>query len=477
MELREYVRILHKNWILISLITLLGLGAGAGASILATPQYEARTQLYVSVQASDDGTGALVQGSTYARQIVATYVSVARSGLVLDPVVEQLGLEMTGAELASYVSANAPTNEVLINISATNPDPEQAALIANAVGESLKEVVANELEPERPGGTSPVSLRTTQQALTPEAPISPNVRMNLALGLLLGLALGVGIAILRNTLDNRIHSLHDLEQVTDTPLIGSIIDDPDAKKNPLIVHLQPNSPRAESFRALRTNLQFLNVGAQSRSFLITSSGPGEGKSTTATNLAYSLAQTGARVALIEGDLRLPKACEYLGLEGGAGLTDVLIGKAGLNDVLQRWGRTQLYVLPAGRTPPNPSELLGSAEMEAVIRTLNEHFDYVIIDAPPALAVTDAAVLGSMTAGLLMVVASGSTTKQALESALRTVETAGTKVLGVIITMLPTKGPDSYGYGYGYGYGAPETLEQEAGDVATSSKRPPRRRRR
>lgn len=473
MELREYVRILHKHWILIVLITLLGLGAGAAASILATPQYQARTQLYVSVQASDDGTGALVQGSTYARQIVTTYVSVASTSLVLDPVVEQLQLEMTAAELAEYISADSPTNQVLINISATSPDPDQAALIANAVGESLKDVVKNELEPESPGGVSPVSLRTTQQALTPESPVSPNVKINLALGLLVGLALGVGIAVLRNTLDNRIHSLHDLELVTDKPLIGSIIDDPDAKKNPLIVHLQPNSPRAESFRALRTNLQFLNVGAQNRSFVITSSGPGEGKSTTATNLAYSLAQTGAKVALIEGDLRLPKACEYLGLEGGAGLTDVLIGKAALNDVLQRWGRSQLYVLPAGRTPPNPSELLGSAEMEDLIHTLNEHFDYVIIDAPPALAVTDAAVLGSMTAGLLMVVASGSTTKNALEGALRTLETAGTKVLGVIITMMPTKGPDSYGYGYGYGYGNPEAVESGG---TSAAKQPPRRRR-
>lgn len=475
MELREYVRILHKNWISIIVIALLGVGAGAMASILATPEYEARTQLYVSVQSDVGSTGDLVQGTNYARQIVGSYVDVVRTGLVLDPVVEELQLDITGAELAGYVSASSPTNTVLINITATSPDPEQAALIANAVGESFKDVVKNELEPERASGQSPVNLTTTQVALTPDGPVSPNAKINLALGLLVGLALGVGVAVLRSTLDTRIHSLHDIEQITDKPMIGGIVDDPTAEKIPLIVHAQPNSPRAESFRALRTNLQFLNVGSQDRSFVVTSAGSGEGKSTTTANLAFSLAQTGARVALIEGDLRLPKVCDYLGIEGGAGLTDVLIGKATLNDVLQRWGRTQLYVLPAGRTPPNPSELLGSAEMEQVFATLNEHFDYVLVDAPPSLAVTDAAVLGTLTSGLLLVVASGRTTKQAFDGAMRTLETAGTKVLGVIVTMLPLKGPDSYGYGgYGYGYGTAEALE--AGPDGSGAKRSPRRRR-
>src|SRR5699024_10848542 len=112
-------------------------------------------------------------------------------------------------------------------------------------------------------------------------------------------------------------------------------------------------------------------------FVITSPNPGEGKSTTSINLALALAESGARVALVEADLRLPKVSKYLGVEGGAGLTDVLIGKADLNDVLQRWGRTQLYFLPAGRIPPNPSELLGSSSMTQVVDQLDEGFDYVI----------------------------------------------------------------------------------------------------
>lgn len=462
MELREYAEILRKNWVLVVIMTILGLGAGAGVSLLATPEYESRTQLYVSVHSSSGTTGELVQGATYSNQIINSYVAVIKTGLVLDPVVEELQLDMTGAELASYVSASSPGESALINLSATSPSPEQSALIASAVGENFKEVVRTQLEPERANGVSPVSLTTTQNALVPVEPVSPRVMINLALGLLVGLALGYGIALLRAVMDRRIYSAHDVEQITDKPLLGRILDDPDVEKSRLIVNSMQQSPRAESFRALRTNLQFLNVGSKGRVFVVTSPNPSEGKTTTSLNLAFTLAQTGSRVAIVEGDLRLPTFAEYLEIEGGAGLTDVLIGRADLDDVLQRWGEDQFFVLPAGRIPPNPSELLGSAEMEKLLDTLREQFDYVIIDAPPTLAVTDAAVLGKRAAGLLMVVATGSTTKQELEGALEALETAGTNVLGVVATMVPSKKLGGYGYGaYGYGGRSVNELIDEA----------------
>lgn len=462
MELRDYIRILHKSWAFIIAATLLGVGLAAVASLLETPQYQAKTQLYVSVRSDSSATGELVQGTNFARQIVASYVDVVRTSVVLEPVIEELGLDITPAELAETVSASSPLNTVLINISATSTDPQQAADIANATGQSFAQVVQTQLEGDgKDAQSSIVRLTTTQPAVASETPTSPNTKMNLALGFLLGLALGVGVAVLRSVLDTRIHSLHDIEQITEKPLLGGIAFDPDTKERPLIVHADPRNPRAESFRSLRTNLQFLNLGAGGRSFVITSSGPSEGKSTTSANLAISLAETGARVALIEGDLRLPKVAEYMGIESGAGLTDVLIGKAELNDVMHRWGRGQLFVLPAGRVPPNPSELLGSTAMDRVLELMSEHFDYILIDAPPVLLVTDAAVVGKKTSGVIVVVASGSTKKQAFNAAVRTLETAGTKILGLIVTMLPTKGPDSYGYGqYGYGYDAAEETAQE-----------------
>lgn len=460
MELREYLLILRKYWVLVVVATIVGLAAGLGLSFLMTPEYQSKTQLYVSVRSDGGSTGDLVQGANFSRQIVNSYVTVVNSSAVLDPVIDELQLDMTGAELGNRITASSPSDSALINITATSSSPEEAATIAERVGESFKNVVQTQLEPET-NGASPISLTTTQGALIPESPVSPNILVNAVLGLLLGLIVGYGAAILCTVLDRRMHSTDDIAQITDRPLLGEIIDDPKADKNRIIVSTKPRSPRAESFRALRTNLQFLNVGAKKRVFVVSSSRPSEGKSTTSLNLAATLAQTGASVVVVEGDLRMPTFAKYLDIEGGAGLTDVLIGRAELVDVIQRWGRDPYYVLPAGRIPPNPSELLGTTEMEEVLETLRNQFDYVIIDAPPVLAVTDAVVLERLATGLLMVVATGFTTKQELEDSLQVLDTAGTNVLGVIATMVSAKKPGGYSYGQ-YGYGA-RTVDEIVGE--------------
>lgn len=467
MELRDYIRILHKNWIIILVLTLVGAAAGAAYSFAQSPKFQSTTQLYVSVRSEGAATGDLVQGTTFARQIVTSYVDVVTTALVLDPVIEELGLDTTAAQLSGQVTASAPLNTVMIDITATDSDPERAAAIADATAASLANAVQTTLEqPATPDAASPVQVTTVQPAVVPTSPSSPNTMLNIALGTLLGLALGVGIGVLRTVLDTRVRTLHDIEQLTTAPLLGGIAYDPSAQKRPLIVHADPRSPRAESFRSLRTNLQFLNVEGGPRSFIVSSAGPGEGKSTTTANLAIALAETGARVALVDGDLRLPRVADYMGIEGGVGLTDVLIGRVELADALQKWGRGQLFVLTSGPVPPNPSELLGSAAMDHVLAALTEHFDYVLIDAPPLLLVTDAAVLSNKTRGVILAAASGKTKKHDLTGAIRSLETAGGVLLGLVVTMLPTRGPDSYGYG-AYTYGS--THE------ADGSKKPKRKR--
>jgi len=439
-------------------MTLLGIAAGAGASLLMAPKYEATTQLYVSVRGEGQAVGDLAQGSTLARQSVSTYATVASTESVLGPVVEKLDLDVTPDALSAQVQASAPANQSLVTLTVTGGDAQQTAAIANEVGKSLKRVVEEDLEASTvKGDPSLVSLNTVQPAGIPSVPVSPRVPLNIALGALLGLAFGIGIAVLRTVLDTRIHSLHDIEQATEVPVMGGITYDATADKRPLIVHSDPRSPRAESFRTLRTNLQFLAVSdmeeKRGRTFVISSAGPGEGKSTTSANLAVALAETGSRVLLIDGDLRLPAIAKYMGIEGGVGLTDILIGKVEISDVLQRWGRDELFVIPSGKVPPNPSELLGSRAMDELLEMVGEHFDYVIIDAPPLLLVTDAAVLSKRTNGALLVAASGSTRKQSLAGAVQTLNSAGSKVLGIIVTMLPTKGPDSYAYGAYGAYGS------------------------
>lgn len=474
MELRDYVRILHKNWIMLLALLALGFAGGAGYAALQTPQYVASTQLYVKVRTEGAATGDLVQGTTFARQMVISYVDVVRTALVLEPVIDKLGLDTTVGALASRVSAATPLNTVLINISVTDDNAEQAAIIANAVADSFSTVVQGTLEqPVGEGATSPIAITITEPASAPGSASSPNVRMLIVLGGLLGLAIGIGIAMLRTVLDTRIHTQHDLDGITDRPMLGGIAYDPEAQKRPLIVHSDPRSPRSESFRTLRTNLQFLDVEGGSRIFVVSSSGPGEGKSTTTANLAIALAETGARVALIDGDLRLPRVADYMGVEGSVGLTDVLIGRVDVADALQKWGQHELYVLTAGRVPPNPSELLGSTAMKQILAPLGEYFDYVLIDAPPLLLVTDAAVLGKNTRGVILIAASGKSKKQELAGAVRTLATAGVELLGTIVTMLPTKGPDSYGYG-SYTYGATHLVEQSEPELIAAQAKPKRR---
>jgi capsular exopolysaccharide synthesis family protein len=263
-----------------------------------------------------------------------------------------------------------------------------------------------------------------------------------------------------------------VEQVTDVPILGGIVFDPKAKERPLIVHVDPRSPRAESFRTLRTNLQFLDVGRTDRSFVVTSSIESEGKSTTGANLAIALADAGSRVLLVDADLRRPKVADYMGLEGAVGLTDVLIGRAELKDVIQQWGRGKLFVLPAGKIPPNPSELLGSARMTHFIGEFNRTFDVVIFDSPPLLPVTDAAILAKNVGGAIIIVAAGRTHKNQLKGAVASLNNVGAPISGLVLTMLPTKGPDAYGYGhygYGYGYGYGDEIAAEPKPATRRSK--------
>lgn len=233
-----------------------------------------------------------------------SFVDVVDSALVLDRVINDLDLDTTAQQLAQSVQASSPTDSVIISVKVTDTDAEKAASIANSIGTNFADVVVNRLEKPEGDTASLVRVETIEPALVPVSPSSPRVPLNVVLGVVLGLALGLGIAILRSVLDTRIHSLHDIEAATAAPVLGGIALDPDAKR-PLIVHADPRNPRAESFRSLRTNLQFIDVDGDTRSFVVSSAGPGEGKSTTTANLAIALAETGARVALVDGDLRLP----------------------------------------------------------------------------------------------------------------------------------------------------------------------------
>lgn len=451
MTVQDYVRLVRRNLVLIVSLTLIGLCIGVLVALTTPTRYSTSTQLLVSAQTSDTATPAelnLARG--YAQQAVTSYIDIISSSLVLQPVIDDLGLDTTVALLASRVSATAATASTAITVTVSDHNPGQAARLANAIGDSFAAVVAEHLE--RPVDARPgiVRIDTLESASVPVSPAAPNIPLSVALGALLGLVVGVGVAVLRSVLDNRVRTIDDVERAVSAPTLGGIALYPVAKKRPLLVAAAARDPRSEAFRSLRTNVKFLALDGDSLALVITSAGPGEGKSTTAANLAIAFAESGARVALIDADLRLPRLADYFAIEGGIGLTEVLIGRATASDTLQHWGRGALFVLPAGTIPPNPAELLGSAAMTALLSDLKAAFEIIIIDSPPVGLVTDAAVLAGLTHGAIVVTASGKTRATRLSDAEVTIEKVGAKVLGTVITMLPTKGADRTAYGV---YGA------------------------
>ncbi|MBL0887534.1 polysaccharide biosynthesis tyrosine autokinase [Myceligenerans indicum] len=446
MGLAEYLGVLRKYWMTIAATVVVVVVLAVMVTVLAAPRYQASSQVFVSVRGGDDSVSALVAGRAFSAEQVTSYTELVTSPRVLEPVIDELGLADTPASLASRVSADRPKGTVLIDISVEDESPTVAAGVANGVADSLATVVA-ELETEEGSSTSPVEVSTIRDATVPGVPASPRPVLNIALGLLAGLVLGVGIAVLRDVLDTRVRTPDDVETIAGASVIGVIPFDAETPRKPLIVSDSPLNGRAEAFRRLRTNLQFLEVGTGSRCFVVVSALPGEGKSTTSINLAITLADAGSRVAVVDGDLRRPSISRYLGMEGSVGLTTVLIGKVDLAEAMQPWGNENLHVLPSGQIPPNPSELLGSVQMVRTIERLTKEYDVVLIDSAPLLPVTDGAILAKMTGGAILVVGAGVAHTTQVQEAARALATVDADLVGTVLNRSELTERSRYQYQY------------------------------
>jgi capsular exopolysaccharide synthesis family protein len=455
--------VLRQQWLVVALLAVLGLGGAAAYTYRQVPVYSAQTQLFVSVRSVDSDISQLSQGSTFTQQRVKSYSDLVTSPVIAQAVITELGLPYTPDQLSGKISATSPLDTVLLDISVVDADPNRAAAIANAVGAQFPKLIAS-LETPTGQVVSPVKVSITRRATVPAVPVSPRIPLNLALGLIVGLGLGIGAAVLRDQFNTTVSGVNDVERLTKAIPLGVVPYDATAGKQPLVTADQFGG-RAEAFRTLRTNLQFADVDDPPRVITITSALPNEGKTTTACNVAITLAQSGARVILVEGDLRKPAVGKYLGISNAAGLTNVLAGQHELRDVIVGYQRDTLAVLPSGPTPPNPSEMLGSQQMRHLLTSLANHYDLVIIDAPPLLPVTDAAVLSAASDGAILVIRHGKSRREEVERALQALTSVNAKVLGTVLNFAPRRkrrgGYDGYGYGYGYGpTAAPEPQPEQ-----------------
>jgi capsular exopolysaccharide synthesis family protein len=448
-ELGDYLDILRRRWLGVLIIVLTTLALASAVTLAMPKKYTATTRLFIAVSGGQSATD-LAQGSNFAEKQMSSYAEVATSPRVLAPVITQLGLPTTPKDLAESVEATVPVDTVILEISATDPDPTRAAQIANAVGQELK-TAAGELSRQGEDGTGAVRATSIADAEVPDKASSPKILRNLAVGLILGLLLGLGVALLRHVLDTKVRNENDVHALTASPILGVVAYDQDVSSHPMILRDEPLAAASEAIRRLRTNLQFIDVANRPKSIVISSSIPAEGKSTIALNLALSMADTGTRVILVDADLRRPSIAQYVGIEGGVGLTTVLIGRAKVEDVVQPLGRTGLDLLPAGQIPPNPSELLGSVAMADLLERLSASYDTVLLDSPPLLPVTDAVVLSSLAGGALVIVGADRIHRPQLQQSLESLETAGAHLFGIVMNKIARREAAAYAYGYSSEY--------------------------
>lgn len=452
MELNDYLRLLRRYWRGVSVLALVGVLAAGGLTILQPRVYQADASGFVSAGGSSSASEASIS-DLLAKSRAASYVDLATSRATARAVIADLGLTVDPAALIGEVTVTQPLDTVLIKVSARAATPRGAQALADAWVRALKRQVDTI---ENPSGGDKQALRIIpiESAALPTAPISPNLTRYLALGLLVGMLAGLSYAVVRNQLDQRVRDEADVQPFT-VAVAASI-----PKSPPIAQHVngrvslvvadrlrqdRESAVAAEAFFKLRTNLQFMDVDHPPRVIVVTSPLPGDGKSTIAANLAAALSLADRRVVLIDGDLRRPVVAGSFGLVEGAGLTDVLVGGVDVWTALQQAHELpNLSVLAAGGTPPNPSELLGSRAMEGLLRSLADSGTTVILDAPPLLPVTDAAVLTAAADGAILVVNAGRTLRAQLGAALSSLNAVQGHVLGVVLNRVPARsGQDGY----------------------------------
>ncbi|GGL87342.1 polysaccharide biosynthesis tyrosine autokinase [Nakamurella endophytica] len=448
MDFRWYVRAIRKSWWVVALCTLLGVGGAIGLNETATRLYASSVTFYVSTP-TDAAGGNAYQANLYALARIATYTKLLKSQELAELVVEDAGLDIPATKVASEITPSSDAETVIFTATVIDTSPQRSLAIATSVAKEFGPLVDrldNRRSSTGPSGAT-VALNVTSDPTLNPVPVSPRTSRNLMLGIGSGLVLGILLALLRALLDTSIRSLATLREVTGLPALGTLYYDASAKRTPILVGPAVRSVRAEAFRQLRTNLQFVDVDNPVHVLVVTSSLPNEGKSTTAANLAILYAETGRRVLLIEGDMRKGRVAEYLGLERAVGLSDVLAGNADVRDVLQTWNADGLTVLLGGSVPPNPSELLGSHNMAMLLGQLRGMFDVIVIDTPPLLPVTDAAVAATLADGVLLVVRQGRTSRTQVAASVRSLQAVDARILGAVLSMVRKRSDDTKAYGY------------------------------
>ncbi len=436
---------LRDRWILISGAIVIAVLGALAYSLLVTPRYEASTVLFVS--ATGDGNATQTNdGGIFAQRRVLTYVPLLTGRNLAQRTIDKLNLDMSPKELQDEITAVAPTDTVLINVTVTDPSPSRARDIANTLSNEFVTMVAG-LESSDEAVRPDSEIIVQQRAEVPEHPATPKKFRNVAIAAVLGAVLGTLIALVRDRLDQSVKTPAAVESAAGVGLVGDIPLDAQRRKEPLISFATDRSRTADAFRELRLNVQTLETGDGPRVVAVASPAPGEGRTTTVINLALALAETDSNVVVVDGDFRRPRLAAYLGIPADLGLSTVLSGQASLQQALQGTRFPRVTALAAGAVPPNSADLLGTRAAQDVLDELGGQFDYVIVDSSPLL-VPDGATLARYSQGVLLIARFGQTKRPQLARAAEMLRRAGAPLLGAVLTMTPSKKKDPVDSYYG-----------------------------
>ena len=444
MTLREYVDLVRRRWVALVVGLLLGV-VGAVAFIGVAPrQYTAEVTVFVSARGAADSVGSAYQGVLLAQQRIPSYTELVTSDRLMRETVERLSLDTTPVRLRGEVTVTNQPDSTILHIGVRDASPQQAALIANKVAERFIALVDDIEKPNDPNRIPAVSAYLLEPSAPPSAPSSPQPLLDIAFGILLGLVAGVVIAVVRHSLDTRISTPAQLAERTGTRTLGSTVRDSRSALHPLVMRDRPYSENAEGYRQLWTNLRFGDATSPHTVVVVTSATGGEGKTSVACNLALAGVETGARVLLVDANVRSPKVGRFLGLDDDApGLVDVLQGSCAAETAIRSWNG--LDVLPAGLPP----EQFGNAVAHgtgSLFEQLKPSYDRIIVDAPALLLFADASALASEAEGVLLVVRYGAGRAKQVVDATNALDAVSARLLGSVLTMSPERTTAS-GSGY------------------------------
>ena len=460
---RLFRAVADKAWLVALTSVISALLAFLITFTFVTPMYQSSAMFYVNNSAFSLGDASLSISSgdlTTSRGLVDSYIVILNTRETLAEVLEYAGSSRSFSELKNMIEAGAVNDTEIFKITVTSPDPAEAEQLASAIAATLPDRIAGIIE-----GTS---AKVVDNAVLPSKPSSPSYSMNIVLGFLVGFLAVVGLIAIREMFDIAVRSDEDIADICDYPVLATVPDltaaskagyeyryereSSKSKKNPpkraALFGKNISFTAAEAYKLLRTKLQFsFSDDSNCRVIGVSSSLSGEGKSLTSVNLAYSIAQLGKKVILIDCDMRRPTLADKLKIAKQPGLSSYLTNQSKLDTLIQNCSflkdETAFDTITAGQNPPNPVELLSSARMEKLLQLLKSNYDYIILDLPPVCEVSDAVAVAKKTDGILLVVRQNACDRNALSDTVQQFKFIDAKILGVVYNCVEETGGKGY----------------------------------